>query len=369
MNCLKKKTIIPDDVMYVFYSKTLKVVQDKAYGAVTDHAKDFCLYMSNLWSSKKYLEASSPVFIFQLGELHTCARMLDDLFAERENEYDIEVNSKWLFSKRLFFKLISENPGIKHTDLAIMMGISKSSLSQFVSKVYGLGYHYERNAGREKYYYLTKLGQKLLSRMNEEATRIEIASQQNKKEEEEERYVKLLCKYNLDHYPIQSIKPNTETGFGFKGTIYKKQNELYKSMFDIVKNASILKNLPELTRNIYLSLAENFFWVASSFVANIVTNRMLEEIANTELEKRTADIISAANLQLTKHYKVLCLPISTDKTDLKTSIALAAIDTNFVPLDESLDDTENFNFDNKTDLENSTKVGFMEKNVSKIFAN
>lgn len=168
MGYLEKREIIPDDTLYVFYSRTMKVVQDKAYSAVTERAKDFCSYMSYLWSSRAFFDYESPLLIFQLGELHTCSRMLEKLFSDKREEDDIEINSKWLSNKGLFFQLISDNPGIKHGELAASMQISKSSLSQFVSKIKGYGYHYERTAGREKYYYLTNFGHRLLDRIMEE---------------------------------------------------------------------------------------------------------------------------------------------------------------------------------------------------------
>ena len=170
---LQSNEIIPDNIMYLFYSKTMIVVQEKAYDALTEHAKDFCLYMSNLRNSHMYLDLNKPAFVFQLGELNTCARMLDNLFEEKETEHRIVINSKLLFNKFLFFKFISENPGIKHTALAKEMGTSKSNLSQFVSRIQGYCYHYERKAGREKYYYLTKTGSQLLEQMKQNQHKIE----------------------------------------------------------------------------------------------------------------------------------------------------------------------------------------------------
>ncbi len=192
---LQNNDTIPDDIVYLFYSKTLEVVQAKAYYAVTRHAKDFCLYMSNLWRSHTYLNDCSPTLVFQLGELHTCARMLDNLFEEQEKEHQFDLTSKWLSNKSLFFQLIDENPGIKQSALAKEMSVSKSSLSQFTARIRGYGLYYERTMGREKYYFLTSTGTQLLKQMKQE--------QQKKAQEEEllfwqDKYSRLLrCLYNL----------------------------------------------------------------------------------------------------------------------------------------------------------------------------
>ena len=179
MKYLHNGVVIPEDMMYSFYLKTIAIMQGKiGKPSVSERAKDFCLYMSRLWSSKSYSKIDcDPIFIFQLGELHTCARILEDYFAKIEEENDIEINSKIetdskrFFTKLSFFEIVMENPGIKHSVLSDEIGISKSSLSQFVAKIKEYGYYSERIAGREKYYYLTDIGVKLLERMRQEANK------------------------------------------------------------------------------------------------------------------------------------------------------------------------------------------------------
>lgn len=215
MDYLQNDSLIPEDFMHLFYFKIMKAFTEKAYDSISDHAKIFCLYMSHVWSSQIFMESTSnPALIFQLGELHTCAKVLDDFFSEKEKENNIEENSIRFFNRKRFFEYIANNPGIKHSDLASKMDISLSNLSQFVSKIKGYKYHIERVCGREKYYYLTKTGIALLKRMEE----------MEKEKEDEEKNTAACVVYNpgyknLNRYvtwigsgsPLCSIKNNPDS--------------------------------------------------------------------------------------------------------------------------------------------------------------
>ena len=160
-------TSIPDDVMYMLFIISIGFTEGLEFSEMlTEHAREFCIGISHLWSSKSYASKNyDPAFIFQLGELHGCARMLDKHFSDIATQKHLDEDSKKYLAKLDFFNEIFEHPGIKRSELADKLNMTQYAIDQFDAEIKSRSYLIVRIGAYEKYYYLTNTGVRLLNAM------------------------------------------------------------------------------------------------------------------------------------------------------------------------------------------------------------
>ena len=124
--------------------------------------------VSLYWQTKKYLNDENSAFVFQMGQLYMCITMLDEINKTTLQREEFDRLSKHKDKYLPFLQNIEQTPGIRHKELAERMRWSVSSLSQFVSKQRLAEYYSTTVAGREKFYYLTQAGKKLLKELQKE---------------------------------------------------------------------------------------------------------------------------------------------------------------------------------------------------------
>jgi predicted transcriptional regulator len=175
---IRERTIIPDEFMNAFRSKTLYIIQNGAadqisskYSLLSDLVSMYTRgrqYENNKWFFYENIEESNVsntaynTFVFQMGQLDSYITLINDVLSNK-NEIEAFSTNRAYFEKNInIFKTISSDPGINHAKLANKVGKSPSALSQFVSKIRAFDYITQTSIGREKYYYLTTKGQNIL---------------------------------------------------------------------------------------------------------------------------------------------------------------------------------------------------------------
>lgn len=158
---------IPESLLYEFSKKAMKVIQNRCVEAIPEEFWELEGYVESYWRGHKYTQSEDTLRIFQMGQLLSFTNMLSILSEETEKEISIEEYAVQLKEKYPIFKEIHEKPGITHKELADAIGMSVSSLSQFVTKYKWNGFFQSRAMGREKHYYLTKHGQQLYCTMKD----------------------------------------------------------------------------------------------------------------------------------------------------------------------------------------------------------
>ena len=165
LSCLKQKIAFPDELITALCSNTMEIVLERKLEEIGEKTKEFCVLMSRYWNAKEYLNEKNTELLFQMGRLDTCARMLDRLISEQDvNDY-LAVNAKHFMGRYSFFYSVHMKPGIRHNELAQSMKVSVSCLSQFAAKIQRFGYYDRQLLGREKYYTLTRDGERLFEEM------------------------------------------------------------------------------------------------------------------------------------------------------------------------------------------------------------
>lgn len=262
-SCLESKIDIPNEYINAFITRTMLVVQKEDRKQISTLYPRLCdsvfTYFRGQQYNEKVLQVSNAndshvayekpnnrAFVFKMGQLHACITILNDVIRKLD-ESETTINNKAYFVKNImFFKAIANKPGIKHNELAEIMGKSPSSLSQFVLRIQQYNYFTQTVVGREKYYSLTSKGTKLFDELEIEETKESkdrtVASKPDDVSVQAsvlERFESLKKYYSSDEF--EDLEKQKSLGQTMINTLVNYYNHFSKHSSDIEKrNQSIL---------------------------------------------------------------------------------------------------------------------------------
>lgn len=103
---------------------------------------------------------------FRRGRIYATMELLKMLQQQQEDEETLEEDAKeYCDHWRVVFEALQNGRSMTHRELAGAVGVSESSLSQFLHRIEGKNYIHFRKVGRTKYYRLSGRGRKLLQCM------------------------------------------------------------------------------------------------------------------------------------------------------------------------------------------------------------
>lgn len=161
---ISEMQIVTEDMMYEYTRECFTFVSEQKENFWSDGVKQLSEYLESVWRSGEYYEYTSKQ-AFEMGRLFALLDMLKMANDYKETNVRMDMDVLRLTSRKDIFQAIAEQNGITHKELARVVGISESSLSQFINKSELQIYVLYRKIGRTKYYYLTKSGAELLRRM------------------------------------------------------------------------------------------------------------------------------------------------------------------------------------------------------------
>ena len=159
---------VPEELIYEFSGEVTRLIEGGDFEDISDEFWKLENYVELYWRGRKFDQEKSAIRIFQMGQLLTYTNMISRWLEKIQKEITLDEYARILSDKYLFFKSIHDEYGITHKELANKIQISISSLSQFVNRIKGNGFFISRSMGREKHYYLTDKGEKLLGIMRKE---------------------------------------------------------------------------------------------------------------------------------------------------------------------------------------------------------
>lgn len=163
---LVEKKHVEERQMDLFLEQMLQLISSPI---VEELPRSFCLLEQRVNKSQAYGEISfmeaEQAFIY--GSLAS-AFQLFELQREQQNKQDsIEVLAKRYLNDRIIFQIVSKRPQIMHSQLSKLSGRTPSELSEFFNKVREERFFSCIRIGQEKYYYLERRGEEVLSKINE----------------------------------------------------------------------------------------------------------------------------------------------------------------------------------------------------------
>lgn len=139
--------------------------------------------LNELWQYREWKDMS-PEQAFLCGQLYGCVKLCE--YREQSRQDTVFINfllSKYGNSKP--FRIIKENPGIRHKDLARKINISPGRLSQIMDDEDMQELFASRVLGREKHYFLGVKGEELLRKLEEQERKANREQMQRAKLEKE----------------------------------------------------------------------------------------------------------------------------------------------------------------------------------------
>lgn len=169
---VKKRSIIPEEFMDSFLTRAMYVVQEEETDQISSHYYVLSDMVSHYLRGYLFDDQDENsvdgflddrFFVYQMGQLHSCITMINDIILNKNRRKELSNNTDCFVKNIVFFESIAKKPGITHRELALCTGKSVSSLSQFIAKIRPFGFISQELYGREKKYYLTRTGSKLLN--------------------------------------------------------------------------------------------------------------------------------------------------------------------------------------------------------------
>ena len=162
--CLRERKDIPNPLIYQFSELIIKMIRNQEEIHLTQNLADLIDKTDAFWRQADKTRLDGEV-VFNVGRVFSLTTIMKKYF-ESESSYYSPIEFANKYSKRLkLFKKIQESPGIIHKELANYSNMSESALSQLMVSLHGDGIITSRKVGRNKFYYLTKLGVTILEEM------------------------------------------------------------------------------------------------------------------------------------------------------------------------------------------------------------
>jgi len=123
-------------------------------------------YINDMVQSAELTDASVDIAL-TYGKLWSIVNLVEMAEHDELSKRSIEEDAIRFQNRYELFKIIKNNYGIAHNDLANYAKISVSALSQFMGKMENGRYVFYRQFGRNKYYYITDSGAELIKKIEE----------------------------------------------------------------------------------------------------------------------------------------------------------------------------------------------------------
>lgn len=160
LDCVWAENDIPEELLYEFTSKAIRMVQLRSLEQLPESYRELEHYVDSFWRAQRF-ETVDATRVYEMGRLLSLTNMLGMVAEQETEEQSLHEYAAKFRDWYLVFKGIYDTPGVTHKRLAKYARKSDSSLSQFINKNQWSGFYLCRRFGREKYYYLTELGEKL----------------------------------------------------------------------------------------------------------------------------------------------------------------------------------------------------------------
>lgn len=116
--------------------------------------------LNETWQYRNF-DGLSQEKIFLCGSLWGMIQVLESGMRREKQDREVKKLARFYKGKVWFLEAVSQNPGIRHKDLAGKGKQTPSQLSQFVAVAVRDDLVTYNRVGREKYYYLQKLGKQV----------------------------------------------------------------------------------------------------------------------------------------------------------------------------------------------------------------
>ena len=153
-----------EDSVHIFFEGIVDKLQSMDGKEPPEYQK-LVAKMDEMWQYRQ-LEEISPELIFLCGGLWGGAKVLKLCRKREKQQISLDLLVRKYKSEEWIFRVLSENPGIKHKDLAEKGRVSISRLSQLTATMQREGLITYNRVGREKYYYLRPEGEKVYDRLD-----------------------------------------------------------------------------------------------------------------------------------------------------------------------------------------------------------
>ena len=255
--CIVFRERIPEDSLDNFVSAAIKIVNYSDVTRIHSSYKSLSNNVLAYWRSGKYMQESDVTFVYQIGQLVACTRMIDGVldYKIEQEQFDSMCNH-WEIYLPFYFH-VANTPGIRHKELADQLEQSPSALTQFYNKHKLYQYCSKVSVGREKYYRLTPKGKILLDQLLEqrEATeRIRVIQERTKTIRRDLKELKeiLISAVNEDSYYTEKMPP-TLLGYikssfsSLFGVDFSPLNKLSKEIKWLSQSLAVSKAISELS--------------------------------------------------------------------------------------------------------------------------
>ena len=163
---LEQKRELDEEQAYILFEGILDRMMSEEEENVPNYS-----HLSDLLEDKwhyKDLDDTSSEELFLMGGLWGSIQVAESYFKRLKKQEMIKNLVSVHRKNTSFFRIIYQNPGIRHKDLAIKLKQSPSQLSQFVFGMEKEGLISCNRVGREKYYYLQKYGELVYKALEKE---------------------------------------------------------------------------------------------------------------------------------------------------------------------------------------------------------
>ena len=165
MELLQKDKRIDEEQVHVFFEGAIDWLNGEEDRTVK--LDKLAAYLQKKWQYRE-IEGMALEQAFLCGSIWGGTRLLGLKREWKEKTYRFEELKKQYTGHYDFLHAIAVNPGIKHKDLARECGKSASLLSQFATRVKKDRLITCRHIGRETYYYLRPMGERVFEELRRE---------------------------------------------------------------------------------------------------------------------------------------------------------------------------------------------------------
>lgn len=167
MELFQKEKRIDEEQVYIFLEGAVDFLNREADEHKTVKLDKLGAYLQKKWQYRE-IEQMTPEQAFLCGSIWGGAKLLGIKRERKETVFEFHELKKKHSVHYDLLHAISVDPGIKHKDLAGKLKKSTSHLSQYVIDVIRDGLITCSRIGREKYYYLSPLGEQVYDELKKE---------------------------------------------------------------------------------------------------------------------------------------------------------------------------------------------------------
>lgn len=169
LDSIKMNCVIPEDDMKLLLDLLTTIIRNDDQQIIPENYHLLSDVVSQYWRTNQYQNSVETEFIYQMGRLDTCIKLIDIFMIKETEKKESENLKRFMQSHFDFIETLYNNRGIRHKDLAAKTHKGNASaLTQFVSSIQHYGIFRTMTIGREKLYYIMPKGEKLYQELCEE---------------------------------------------------------------------------------------------------------------------------------------------------------------------------------------------------------